>query len=170
MYICSRKQFQPTWRVPGNETFLAMRFENDYYLQKIAKAVPGYPERKTGEEIGRELCQRFVDSGLVADDVENWGCPVITNCYCRKVEDVVKVLAGYLNVDSISSDLFDALCNLVFLGEGPCPYCGGEVEEIEIVAHMTDRGDYWTPPSYKYDYSIYRCRNCGETFETKEEL
>ena len=147
-----------------------MRFKIDKNLIRVAdaKVAPVDPAI-----VAVELCARFIDAGMIDDTPDNWGESVLAATGPQYVSDVCAVLAEYLYGDeshSIKSDVFDAFCALTVMGDGDCPHCGGELEFVETEGHELNDGNYYTPNSYEIDNYIYRCRNCGETIKSENEL
>lgn len=147
-----------------------MRFKIDENLKRVAaeKAAPCAPE-----VVAKELCRKMVEAGLIEDENEHWGECVLIATGPRYVSDVCAVLAEYLYGDecrSIPADVFDSFCGLIVLGDGDCPYCGGELKFIETEGHELKDGDYFTPNSYIVDNYVYRCVECGEIIKKTKEL
>lgn len=138
-----------------------MRFRNDFYLKRVAaaKAVPA-----SSDIVAVELCNRLIEAGMIEDDED--GMPLARAIGQCLSHEVVAVLAAYLYGDascSVPSDVFDAFCSLVTMGEGDCPFCGGDLRFVDTEGHDTNDGDYWTPSGYVIDYCVYECTLCGET-------
>lgn len=158
----------PTGRIPGT----IMRFKIDKNLLRVGQEFTDYPNINP-LEFSRGLCAALIKAGMIEDTNEHWGEPVISatgQCY---IKDVCAVFAGYLYEDeshSIHSDIFDAFCKLVIIGDGGCPDCGGELEYVETEGHELKDGDYLTPNSYVVDNYIYRCRECGKIIKSEKEL
>lgn len=147
-----------------------MRFKIDENLKRVAAEMAA---PKDAETVSVELCSRFVDAGMIEESCENFGKPVLVATGPRYVSDVCAILAGYLYGDesrSISFDVFKAFSALVVMGDGDCPYCGGEMENIETEGHEIKDGDRYTPNSYVIDNYVYECRECGEIIKLKTEL
>ena len=143
-----------------------MRFKIDNNLKAIAAFNGADPEA-----VATELCTRYSDALILEDDPENvYGFPFIESVGTAKAADVCQVLADYLHIDSVPSDIFEALCKLVVIGDGPCPFCGGELKYYETEGHEIKDGDYYTPNSWIIDNYVYHCQLCGETIKTHDEL
>lgn len=56
------------------------------------------------------------------------------------------------------------------LKDGICPECGAELKFSMTNGHELNDGDYLTPNTYVVDSYIYKCPDCGATYETKNEL
>ena len=144
-----------------------MKFKIDDNLRKIASAMA----KPTHIEcVAYDLCQYMVNAEIIEDTTENWGQSVLNATGPQYVKDVCDLLAGFLGVDRIHTDVFDAFCRLILIGEGDCPKCGGELIFDETIGHETNDGDYFTPPSYVVDYYVYHCPVCGEIYKLDHEL
>lgn len=142
-----------------------MRFKIDENLRKIATA-----KQADAETVAVELCAYMVNAGIVEDAPEHWGESVLIASGPHYVKDVCDLLAGYLNAPRIHTDIFDAFCRLIVMGDGDCPKCGGELKYKETIGHELNDGDRWTPNSYVVDYYVYECPICGETIKSETEL
>ena len=147
-----------------------MRFKIDENLNRVAAAMVAPVDPET---VAVELCRRFIDAGMIEDLTDYFGGSVLVATGPRYVADVCKVLAGFLYNDesrSIPSDVFDAFCKLVVMGDGDCPHCGGNLLYVETEGHEINDGDYYTPNSWVIDNYVYHCAVCGETIKTENEL
>lgn len=54
----------------------------------------------------------------------------------------------------------DAIRNLIVIGNGDCPECGGEME-VEDGDYKELRGDYLTPSEFTPIWEIKKCVHCG---------
>lgn len=142
-----------------------MRFKIDENLRKIATA-----KQADAETVAVELCAYMVNAGIVEDAPEHWGESVLIATGPQYVKDVCDLLAGYLNVPRIHTDIFDAFCRLIVMGDGDCPNCGGRLVYDETEGHELNDGDYYTPNSWVPDLYVYHCANCGEIIKTPTEL
>ena len=147
-----------------------MRFKIDENLNVVAAAKVAHVDPET---VAVELCARFVDAGMIDDTTDNFCEPVLTATGPQYVSDICAVLAEYLYGDefhSVPADVFDAFCALTIIGDGGCPYCGGDLKFVETEGHELNDGDYYTPNSYIIDNYVYECRVCGETIKSEIEL
>ena len=107
-----------TGRIPGT----VMRFKIDENLKRVAAVMAVRPET-----VAVELCDRFIDAGMIEVDPKNWGESVLRATGKQYVSDVCAVLADYLYNDethSVPADVFDAFCSLIVTGDGDCQHCG----------------------------------------------
>lgn len=147
-----------------------MRFKIDKNLELIAKEIIGPADLSF---VAENLCQRFINAGLIEDTPDNYGENTMVALGDCMVADVCKVLAKYLYDDethSVPADVFDALCKTVLMGEYDCPKCGGKLIYDGTKGHELQDGDYYTPNSYVIDFYLYHCPICGETIKSKNEL
>ena len=147
-----------------------MRFKIDKNLFRVA-AESVVPVEM--EPFAVDLCAALIDAGMIEDPNDHWGESVLIATGPRYVKDVCAVLAGFLYGDkshSIPADAFDAFCALTVVGDGDCPFCGGNLIYDEIEGHELNDGDYYTPNSWVVDLYVYHCANCGEIYKTKNEL
>lgn len=88
--------------------------------------------------------------------------------------DIEEIASAVLNNGENACKGAEYLCeyvgNLVILGDGTCPHCGGELELSSVAGHSLGDGDRDTPDGWEVDYYFYMCRTCGETFKSKEQL
>lgn len=146
-----------------------MRFKIDGNLKRVASEIvkPAHPET-----VAYDLCQYFVNAGMIEDENEHWGESVLIAMGPQYVKDVCDLLAGFLygEIRAIKSDVFDAFCRLIVMGNGDCPVCGGNLLYDDSEGHELNDGDYYTPNSWAVDLYVYHCANCGEIYKTKNEL
>lgn len=147
-----------------------MRFKIDKNLNIVAAAKVAPVDLET---VAVELCARFIEAEMIDDDHENWGKIILGPIGPQRVIDVFAILADYLYNDkdhSVPADVFRAFCALTIIGDGDCPYCGGDLKFEGTEGHELNDGDYYTPNTYEIDYYIYHCAVCGETIKSKIEL
>lgn len=145
-----------------------MKFKVDENLITVA-AAKGNPDV---DSVSRELCDAFIDAGMLEMSPDNFNSSVLQATGPQYVSDVCAVLAGYLYNDethTVPAGVFDAFCRLQIISEG-CPRCGGKPEFVETNGHELHDGDRYTPNSYVIDEYIYRCRECGEIIKSENEL
>ena len=156
-----------------------MKFKLNANMARVAEAIeePGRDYKKNEEtrlRISKDLCTKLLESGLFEVDEEDLCTRTVWEATegCL-VSDVCAFFAEYIYKDKkhpIPSELFSDICNLVFIGDGGCPECGGELEFLEYDGHMENLHDYYTPPYLVVEGYIYRCRECGEEITLDEEL
>lgn len=154
-------------RATGATIPKVMRFKID---QNLYTLIAAYKRPTTAEKFSCDLCQYMINAGIIEDTNEHWGESVLIATGPQYVKDICDLLAGYLGVDRIHTDVFDAFCRLTVMGDGDCPKCGGELIYDETIGHELNDGDRFTPPSYVVDYYVYHCPICGETIKSETEL
>ena len=146
-----------------------MKFKIDENLRRIA-SVWGLANEDELKEFSGNMCRYFINAGIIEDTPDNWGESVLIASGPQYVKDVCDLLARFLKVSRIHTDVFDAFCRLIVMGDGDCPKCGGELYQKDRMEHELNDGDHYTPASFAVDCYVYECRNCGETIKTKNEL
>ena len=147
-----------------------MKFKIDNNFKRICGLHPEFPEIKPAMTISEELCAAFVNAGIIGDKEDNYGLPFIQVAGNAMMFDILDVLTKYFGIESIYPEIWDALCTCTLMGDGDCPYCGGNLEFVETEGHRLNDGDRWVDDSYIIDNYIYRCAVCGETVKTPNEL
>lgn len=145
-----------------------MRFKIDKNLQRVAAAMVAPVPMET---IAIDLCAKMIDAGLIdgteGDNITRTISYAASECL---IADVAKVLADYLGVSSIPADVFESFRNVIIIGDGDCPECGGDLRFIETDGHDIPSGDRDIPPGYEIDYYVYECRECGKIIKSEIEL
>lgn len=126
--------------------------------------------KKSADVVAVELCQKFVDAGMLKDDPDVYGETFIRATGPQYVTDICAVLREYLYVPTVETEVFDAVCLLCVIGDGPCPECGGELKFVETEGHEEKSGDRDLPPEYIIERYVYKCAHCGETIKSEIEL
>lgn len=145
-----------------------MKFKIDENLKMVADAKAAAPEI-----VSVELCARMIEKKMIADTEDNICETVLNATGPVYVSEVCGVLAEYLygdNEHSIPFDIFNAFCEIIIIGEGDCPECGGKFDFYETEGHELKDGDRDTPNSYIVDNYVYRCADCGEIVKTPNAL
>ena len=124
-----------------------MRFKIDDNMKLVAGAmlVPA-SMKKPVETVAVELCQRFVDAGMLNDDPDMYGEPFIRITGPQYVSDICQILKDYLYISTVDTKVFDAVCMLVVIGDGDCPECGGNLVFVETEGHEEKSADRDCPP------------------------
>lgn len=144
-----------------------MRFKIDENLHVVAGVVP---ER---ENVASDLCRRFVDAGMIADNADNYGTSILLALGPQYLSDVVEILSGYLYNDPahpVPSLIWDAFCRLIVMGDGDCPECGGTLKLVDMEGDELKDGDCLHPNTFVPRTWIYKCAECGNIVKTNTEL
>lgn len=143
-----------------------MRFKIDENLKKIASVKGAAPE-----VVAEEMAALFIERGILLNDEMCYGGRAIDVMEEAPVIEVARTLTEYLygkRGSYVPWDIFGAFCDLIVMGDGPCPYCGGEGELIDFESRVIDKGDYYQPPYVEVTSCEYICRYCGKSFATNE--
>lgn len=98
---------------------------------------------------------------MIQDDPEFWGCTLfdISNGDVT-VSDVVGIIKA-TGISVVRSEHLDAFLNLVLVGKGNCPDCGGEMEVTDGEYKQTGGDGYITPCEYTPIWEERTCKHCG---------
>jgi len=140
-----------------------MKIKIDDNLKKVAAAIN--LDAVDLNIFSKLLGNKMVVSGLLVDDPENYGLPVIMATGNAHVFDVVSALIEYLCVPAMTMETFDAFCDCIVMGDGDCPECGGELKFFENEGRELHDGDYYVPNSFIPEKTVYKCRVCGSTIK-----
>lgn len=132
-----------------------MKFKIDDNLILVARA-----SNKSPEYVSTELCRAYIEEGIIDGDRGNWG----ETMYCATTEKFTLKRAADITdrVLGCCSWLMTIIYDLILLGDGDCPYCGGNLELIGKEGHHKPSHNYYEEPEYIVDAEVYRCDNCGE--------
>lgn len=133
-----------------------MRAKNTNQLQVLATA-----SGKTANEISTIIVSELEKRRFIHNRQIYWGCTIGESLApgVRTVEMVqVMTAAGIPN----KSRFLDAIKNLVLIGNGDCPECGGEMEVVDG-DYKELRGDYLTPSEFTPIWEIKKCVRCGHS-------
>ena len=134
-----------------------MRIKESKYLSSLAKEA-----NMTEEQLSKALINELVSRELICDDEANYG-----NWLCDSLEpdtsvsDVVGVLNS-IGIKDVKSKHIMWLMFMKIIGDGECPYCGGEMETIDADYRYTGGDGYLTPLEYEPLWEEKTCRNCGK--------
>lgn len=136
-----------------------MKIKHDSALDNFAKCI----ELSTSEAEEKVLkrLERIVD-----DDPENYGkkiCEIYDFCDL-KVVDIVNAI----NVENLTTAIFEAYCNLTIFGDGDCPCCGAKMEVIGMDYDVIESNGI-TPREYINVKTFIECPVCGKVIAEKDE-
>ena len=103
---------------------------------------------------------------IVENDPENYGkkiCEIYDFCDL-KVVDIVSAI----NVENLTAEIFEAYCNLTILGDGDCPCCGAEMEEVAMDYDLIESNGI-TPDEHTNVFVTKECPVCGEIITERYE-
>lgn len=121
---------------------------------------------RTTEDAADVMIEAMIKNGITYEDPEVWGQKVGDNLErsinepevtLKNLVDVVKATG----IETVTSRHIEALTNLVLMGDGDCPECGGEMEVIDG-SYECEYGDgYYSEREYRPIWETRRCLNCG---------
>lgn len=107
---------------------------------------------------GCELMKKVLDNGFIDEDSDSYGRTLedaITYWENKpKVADVCRVL-NEMGIQRITDEIWDKYMNLVCMGDGDCPECGGDMEITSDDWRVDDTGMPYNP--------YMKCNYCGHT-------
>ena len=133
-----------------------MRAKNTNELQLLATA-----SGKTANEISTIIVSELVTRQFIGNSPACWGCTVgecLTKYVTVSQMSQVMTAAGIPN----KSLYLDAIKELVLIGNGDCPECGGEMEVVDG-DYKELRGDYLTPSEFTPIWENKKCVRCGHS-------
>lgn len=136
-----------------------MKIKHDSSLHEFAKLL----ELSTSEAEEKVL-KRL--ERIVENDPENYGkkiCEIYDFCDL-KVVDVVSAI----NVENLTTAIFEAYCNLTIFGDGDCPCCGAKMDEVAMDYDLLESNGI-TPDEYTNVFVTKECPVCGEIITEKYE-
>lgn len=146
---------KPTRRFPGKNQSI-MKFKLTASLDNLANeaglSIAEFSDTVISQLIKAEAIEDIPDlCGLTIKEAVDGG----TN---------VKTLSDILyntGIPIVTNRHFDALLELVIIGEHDCPKCGGEMEVIDGKYKRTFGDGYMTPYEFEPEWEDKRCTNCG---------
>ena len=133
-----------------------MRAKQTKDLEMLASA-----SGQTANEVSTKIIIELVTRQFMGNSPACWGC-TISECLTKgiKVSQINEVMtaAGIPN----KSIYLDILRNLVVIGNGDCPECGGEME-VEDGDYKELRGDYLSPSEFTPIWEVKKCVRCGHS-------
>lgn len=112
-------------------------------------------------EFTQIVISQLIKSEAIEDIPDLWGSTV------RDAIDgdtQVKTLVDILyntGIPIVTNRHFDALLELVIIGEHDCPKCGGEMEVIDGKYKRAFGDGYLTPFEFEPEWEDRKCTNCG---------
>lgn len=112
-------------------------------------------------EFSNTVISELIKSEAIEDDVYCWGLAVRDAIDGdTQVKTLVDILYK-IGIPIVTNRHFDALLDLVLMGENDCPKCGGEMEVIDGKYKRAFGDGYLTPFEYEPEWEDRRCINCG---------
>lgn len=98
---------------------------------------------------------------MIQDDPEFWGCTLFDSIERDiPVSEVVGIIKA-TGISVVRSEHLDAFLNLVLVGKGDCPICGGEMEITDGDYKVCGGDGYLTPHEYEPTFEERTCKHCG---------
>lgn len=136
-----------------------MKIKHDSALDNFAKCL-----EVSLSEAEEKVLKRL--KRIVEDDPENYGkqiCEIYDFCDL-KVVDIVSAI----NVENLTTTIYDAYCDLTILGDGDCPCCGATMEEVSMDYDIVESNGI-TPDEHTDVFVTKECPVCGEIIKEKYE-
>ena len=133
-----------------------MNIRKDKELNILAKA-----SGKKATEVETIIVNQLIQKEMIQDDPEFWGCTLFDSIE-RNVpaSDVVGIIKS-TGISVVRSEHLDAFLNLVLVGKGDCPVCGGEMEVTDADYKCCGGDGYLTPYEYEPIFEEKTCKHCG---------
>ncbi len=112
-------------------------------------------------EFTQTVISQLIKSEAIEETPDCWGLTVRD---AIGGDTQVKTLSDILyntGISIVTNRHFDALLELVIIGEHDCPKCGGEMEVINGKYRRTFGDGYMTPYEFEPEWEDKRCTNCG---------
>ena len=136
-----------------------MKIKHDSSLHEFSKLL----ELSTSE--AEEKVLKRIER-IVENDPVNYGkkiCEIYDFCDL-KVVDIVSAI----NVENLTTEIFEAYCNLTILGDGDCPCCGAKMEEVAMDYDLIESNGI-TPNEHTNVFVTKECPVCGEIITERYE-
>lgn len=117
----------------------------------------GLPE----DQFSGKIISGLVQNGSIDDTHDCWGMAIKNSVDGQVlVSALVDVLHG-AGITHVTDNIFDAFLDLVLIGDGDCPECGGDMEVVEGEYKKIFGDGYYTPFEYAPIWEDRKCANCG---------
>lgn len=146
---------KPTRRFPGKNQSI-MKFKLTASLDNLANE-----SGLSISEFTQIVISQLIKSEAIEDIPDLWGSTVKD---AIDGDTQVKTLVDILystGISIVTNRHFDALLELVIIGEHDCPKCGGEMEVIDGKYKRTFGDGYMTPYEFESEWEDKKCTNCG---------
>lgn len=135
-----------------------MIIKNSDELNLLAKAAG-----KSTKELSSIIVSELIMRDMIQDTADYWGCKLF-DCIEKTtpVSDVVDILQS-AGIGIVKSEHWDKMMDLVLVGTGNCPICGGDMEVIDADYKCCGGDGYITEREYVPVWEQKKCSNCGYT-------
>lgn len=116
---------------------------------------------KTASEVETIIITQLLQAELIQDTPDFWGCTLqdsIDNV--TLVLDVIGVIKA-IGIKNVRLGHLEIFMNLVLMGDGDCPICGGEMEVTDADYKRCGGDGYLTPYEYEPIFEVKTCEHCG---------
>lgn len=129
-----------------------MKIKNDHLLRWISE-LNAIPADALSERIIRALfAVEFID-----DDKEFYGKTIDELKYeCGHTDEMKAEVIRLADIERLE----DVLGELTVIGNGDCPYCGGNMELTDYDEIRVGGDGYTTPPEYINEWEYWKCDCC----------
>ncbi len=131
-----------------------MRILQDENFEILKSTVTSFPELIESNIVNH--CEKL---GVIDGEPECFGLTV-HQAALDFDEDVEQLMLESLGYSNFTVKGFEAFKKLVFLGDGDCPHCGGDLE-TEMEGGKMYQHDHDSEP-YHTGTEVHRCTNCNE--------
>ena len=150
MYICSIKQILPGG-LPGE----TMKITENKQLKELATQAG-----TTANELSNNFIAELIRRQIIEDTPDVYGA-TIADAINRdiKITEFVDAMR-VVGIPTISKN-YDAIMEMVVVGNGDCPECGGEMEVTDGEYKQTGGDGYIAPSEYTAIWEEKTCTLCG---------
>lgn len=133
-----------------------MNIRKDKKLNILAKAAG-----KKATEVETIIVNQLIQKEMIQDARNFWDalCLIVSKRDVP-VSDVVGIIKA-TGISVVRSEHLDAFLNLVLVGKGDCPVCGGEMEVTDADYKCCGGDGYLTPYEYEPIFEEKTCKHCG---------
>lgn len=133
-----------------------MNIRKDKELNILAKAAG-----KKATEVETIIVNELIQRDMIQDVSEYWGCTLFESIERDvAVSDVIGIIKA-TGISVVRSEHLDAFLNLVLVGKGDCPICGGKMEITDVDYKVCAGDGYITPYEEEPIYEEKTCKHCG---------
>ena len=133
-----------------------MKIEDSKYLEFLADEAG-----KSEDEVSDIIVDQLINEKGMLDEPENYGLSI------DECDFMISEIAGMLHkigIGYVKSKHVDAFGMLVIMGDGDCPYCGGDSEILEEEVRCVGGDGYEIQPEYESLCETHKCNVCGKIF------
>lgn len=133
-----------------------MNIKRDKELEILAKEAG-----KTAKEVETIILNQLLQNDIIQDNPDLWGCTLFDSIERDvAVSDVVNIIKA-TGISVVCSSHLETFLNLVLIGNGDCPVCGGEMEVTDGDYKICSGDGYLTPHEYEPIFEERTCKHCG---------